>query len=621
MSLTQALSTAVAGLRANQVGLSIVSANVANADTPGYIRKTPIQITSSAGESGVSVRIAGVNRQLDIYVQRQLRTETSGASYAALRAEFYERLQSVYGVPGSDAALTTVFDKFVSGLQAVAASPDSSSARTAVLSSAEVLAQQLRAMSGDLQALRSDAEHGLLDATNRANEAMERIASLNRELGTTGRSDAATATLLDDRDRYINELAQLMDIVVVPTDHNQVTVFTNSGIQLVGIQASQIAFDAKGMITPQAQWSADTNERGVGTLMLVGANSGDIDLVAAKAIRSGAIATYLEMRDKVLVEAQAQLDEIAAAMSSALSDHTVAGTPVTSGAEQGFDLDIGALADGNTISLTYTETSDGIPRRVSLIRVNDPTALPLSNDATSDPNDRVIGIDFSGGMATALASLNAALGGRGLAFSNPAGTTLRILDDGLLNRVTINAASATVTETALASGNSELPFFLDASSAYTGAFTGAGQQKQGLAARIAVNRDLIADPSKLVVYQTGVHSADATRPNFLLDRLTGSAMMFSPDAGIGTKNAPYSAALPAYLRQVVSQQGDAAAAAASLNDGQQVVLQALQARFNEDSAVNVDMEMANLLSLQNAYAANARVLSTIREMIDTLMRM
>ena len=47
----------------------------------------------------------------------------------------------------------------------------------------------------------------------------------------------------------------------------------------------------------------------------------------------------------------------------------------------------------------------------------------------------------------------------------------------------------------------------------------------------------------------------------------------------------------------------------------------LQQRFNEQSGVNIDQEMANLLTLQNAYAANARVLSTVKDMFDTLMKM
>src|SRR5437868_6428986 len=184
MSLTQALATAVTGLRASQAGLSIVSANVANAETPGYVRKTPVQIVTAAGDLGVSVRVDAINRQLDQYVQRQLRVESSGASYADLRAQFYDRLQGVYGVPGSDTALETVFNNFTSSVQALSTSSDSSSARSAVLSSAQVLAQQLNGMTDQIQGMRSDAELGLADSVRSADDAMERIADINKQLGT-----------------------------------------------------------------------------------------------------------------------------------------------------------------------------------------------------------------------------------------------------------------------------------------------------------------------------------------------------------------------------------------------------------------------------------------------------
>ena len=62
-------------------------------------------------------------------------------------------------------------------------------------------------------------------------------------------------------------------------------------------------------------------------------------------------------------------------------------------------------------------------------------------------------------------------------------------------------------------------------------------------------------------------------------------------------------------------------AAANLKQGQDVVLNTLQQRFNSSSSVNIDEEMANLLSLQNSYAANARVLSAVKDMLDTLMKM
>ena len=52
-----------------------------------------------------------------------------------------------------------------------------------------------------------------------------------------------------------------------------------------------------------------------------------------------------------------------------------------------------------------------------------------------------------------------------------------------------------------------------------------------------------------------------------------------------------------------------------------MVLNALQQRFNSASGVNVDQEMANLLTLQNSYAANARVMSAVKEMLDALINM
>jgi flagellar hook-associated protein 1 len=86
MSLSQALSIAMSGLRANQLALSLTSSNVANSDTPGYIRKTVNQIQTSSGSIGAGVSITGVNRELDLYLQQQIRTEQSGASYADLRS-------------------------------------------------------------------------------------------------------------------------------------------------------------------------------------------------------------------------------------------------------------------------------------------------------------------------------------------------------------------------------------------------------------------------------------------------------------------------------------------------------------------------------------------------------
>ena len=104
-------------------------------------------------------------------------------------------------------------------------------------------------------------------------------------------------------------------------------------------------------------------------------NGGDFDLIANNTIRSGKIAAYLEMRDQVLVQAQNQLDALAAGMASALSDKTTDGTAVTTGGQSGFDIDLSGLLAGNSVRLSYTDNATGTQHTVTLVRVDDPAAL------------------------------------------------------------------------------------------------------------------------------------------------------------------------------------------------------------------------------------------------------
>ena len=619
MSLSQALSTAASGLRVTQSALSLVASNVANAETPGYVRKTQIQTAIGGSGAGVSVQATAIQRELNTFVQRQLVTETAGGSYADTRAQYYQSLQSVYGTPGSSTALETVYGNFTTALQDLTTSPESTTAQSAVLSAAQVLTQQLNTLTNGVQGLRSQAELGLSDAVSKANDALSNIARINQQIGTISTSDAARESLLDQRDGYISQLSQLLDVKVQDNGNDQVGIFTGSGVQLVGgSQASQIQFDARGALTPQAQWSSDPTQSGVGALTLVSPTGANVDLIATRGVRSGSIAALVDFRDNVLPQAQAQLDAFAGGIASALSDQTTPGAPVH-GTQDGFDLDTSGLLAGNSISVTFTNTATNTQKTYKFIRVDDPSALPLSGDQTADPNDKVVGLDFSGGLASVASQINAVVGASGIQALAAGGNTLRLLDDGPANNVAIDTATTTKTATSLASGSTTLPFFLDVSAPYTDA-PQAQDQSVGFAGRITLNSALLADPASLVAYQANTPSGDGTRPSFLYDQLTTARFSYPAASGIGTASAPFTGSLTDFLRQTVSQQGQAAEAAQNLQQGQDVVVQALQQRLNDTSGVNVDDELSTLLTLQNSYAANARVLSAVKDMIDTLLQ-
>lgn len=619
MGLSSGLASAMSGLRANQAALSIVSSNVANAQTPGYVAQTSNQIEVATGGFGSSVLTTGVSRALDSYVQGQLRTETAGGGYADQTANILGQLQSVYGTPGGAGTLETSLNNFTTALQALSANPGAQSAQAVAVSSAQSLAQQLNSTTKGIQSLRSNVEQDIGVAVGQANTAMAQIAQINTKLQGLSPNDPAAATLMDQRDSAINTLSKLTDVRVVTDSSNQANVFTNSGVQLVGAGlASQMTFNSPGTLSATSLYNSDPTKSGVGALNIKLPNGANIDMVANNVISSGQIGADLKLRDQTLVQAQTQVDQLAATMASALSDKTTAGTAVT-GPPSGFDVDVSNVAPGNTLNLTYTDSATNTQRQVTVINVTDPAALPLLNAANANPQR--VGVNFSGGAASIASQLNAALGANNLQFSNPSGSTLRVTDSGTAS-ATVNAASVTRTISSLTSGNPQLPLFTDGGSTYTGVITSQGSQTTGLAGRISVNAALVTDPSRMSVYSTSpvTPTGDSTRSDFLHSQLTTATFSYSPQTGLGSGSQPLNGTISNYLQQFLSLQSNASTQATQLQQGQSVVVSTLQQKFNSTSSVNIDSEMSNLIQLQNAYAANAHIMSTIQSMMTSLLQ-
>ena len=615
MGLSSALATAMSGLRANQAALSIISSNVANANTPGYVTQNPNQIEVASGGFGSTVQTTGVNRQLDLFVQNQLRTETGGSAYATQISNILGQLQSVYGTPGGNGTLETALNNFTTSLQSLSNNPSDSSAQAVALQAAQSLAAELNTTTQGIQSLRTNVDQDIGNSANQANTDLSQIAQINTQLQGLSPTDPQAATLMDQRDSAINDLSKLVDIRVVTDSSNQANIFTTTGSQLVSAGfASQFNFSSAGALTPTSLYNANPAKNGVGTLSLHLPNGANIDVVANNIVSSGQIAADLKLRDQTLVQAQTQVDQFAATLASSLSDQTTAGTAVTGPPAAGFAVNTSNVLPGNTVNLTYTDSSN-IQHQVSIVNVPS-SALPLQNGPNANP--LLVGADFSLGMANVASQLNTALNSAGLQFTG-AGSTLNLLGSG---SATVNNASAATTQSSLTSGNPQLPLFTDGSSLYTGQITAAGSQMTGLAGRISVNPAILADASKLSVYSTSppTAAADNTRSDFLFSQLTSAKFNYSPQSGLGSAAQPFNGTITDYLQQFISQQSNASTLATQLQQGQSVVVSTLQQKFNSTAAVNIDTEMSNLIQVQNTYAANAHIMSVVQSMMQSLLQ-
>ena len=622
MGMTHILKTANSGLSVTQTSIDVVALNIANAGTEGYTRKLTTQENLVAGNQGMGARISGVFREVDQYVQQQLFVEDSRLAFANVMANYLGQIDQMFGAPGAANALDTRLNEFSQSLQDLSTQPESAAARAAVVAEAEGIASTLRSLTDGVQGLRQLAEDSIAEGIADLNNLLSRLAEVNNQVASANALGAFPADLLDQRDLLVNKIGEYVEINVREDNQGRAQVFTKTGNVLVDKEAISLSFDRNGNVTAGALYNKDETLRGVGTVTLTGTNGYEIDLIENGILTTGRLGALIELRDETLTEAQRQLDDLAQGLALTLSNSEVDGTAVTAGAASGFDIDISDVSPGNILHLEYTDNSGPTTHKISIVGVRDASNLPLSNDVTPDPDDTVIGVDFSAGDAAIAAALNTALG-TDITVTSPAAGTIRIVDDGATNNTDINSLSKYVTATGLQDQGLGMPLFIDTGNnlPYTGAVDG-GYTRTGFAGRIVVNGQVTDNPELLIRYNSSPETpiGDNARPLDLIERLNQTTVQFSGDTGLGLASSPYSGTVINFAQNIISYQTSQSSRAELNLTAQEAVTSSLREKYETDTGVNIDEELAALIALQQAFSANARVMAVTGELMDLLIQ-
>jgi len=614
MGLTSAFNTAVFGIKYNQRQLDVTSANIANADTAGYSKKTVsanVYFDTLGNVTGITA--TEVRRIVDDQIQTDYFDSLADTNYASQIADYTNRLDDIFGSLDDESGLSALSGELASSLAILVNDPGNYAAQSDVVALADAFARELNSSYERIADLRQEADDTLARQTETVNDLLASIEDIDAAIRDATQAEISTAEMEDERDRLVEQLSGYLDLNITKGDNNTLFIQTADGQQLYADnRASTLSFETSHSLQPEQS----------GNSVIVTTPGGTTyDLLAAS--RSGSMVATAELRDDILVEAQRQLDTIAAEVSLAFSNVTVESSAVTVGLDDGFDLDVSALQPGNTITLEYTDTSS-VSHTVTLVAVDDPSLLPLDDTATSVPGDTVYGIDISSGTpATYITNIIAALGGTGLLVSNDGSDNLRILGDNTAP-TSVESLSADVTVTANSDQGLGLAIFVD-QRAGTDLFTDAledGGQRVGYASGISVNPDLLADSSLLVNYQTTPEANTANDParvKYLADAISSETTYFDPAAGIGSTTTPFQGTVLDFVNHTVAFQGNQAEDAATYADSKETLTVNLAVRYEESYAVDLDTELAFMVQLENAYAANARVMQTVKDLFDELL--
>lgn len=604
MPITSALSSSLAGLRVTQRDLAITAGNISSSSVDGYIRRRLSYENVVTNSASGTIRDT-VNRELDTSVQTQRRAAGSSAAYAALRADALQQLDALYGQPGSSGAIDTVLNEFGGTLDQLAASPNDLSFQLQTVQSATAVTDTLHAMTEQIQYLRKEAEDHIADTVQNINETINALADLNKLIReNAGRSEDIMA-LEDSRDQKLDELASMIDIRIIQRADHSVSVLTSGGMSLLDVEASQLRFDAHGSIGATSLWDVDPAERDVGTILLVQPSGFASDMIDEGQLRSGELAAYVEIRDTIMVEAQSQVDALAAALAGVFEPTDVIGTAATSGAATGFAFNVGDISSGDAI--TVDRVVNGQAQRIHFVASSASGTTPAAVNPSI--GEQIVEIDFTGGASAIASQIQAALG---TSFAVTAsGTSVQVLDDG---------AAGTTDVTGVKITDPSLRLFTDQDGdAYIGT-TADTIERRGFSERIKVNPTLLSDTGALLKWTTSTSAGDSTRPEVMADRFDQMRFTFGADTGLVSGTSGFTGSIDTFLRQVITQRGSAAESATRISEGQEIVKANLDERWKAVAGVDIDTEMARLITIQNAYAANARVMSAVRELFDMLMK-
>lgn len=255
MSLNAIMNTATSGLTAAQTQLRVVSDNVSNVNTPGYVRKIADQVTLTSQGMGAGVEVARIRLATDRFLQAASLNAGAEAARQGVRYELYDRIQSLFGDPGGTSGFFSQVDAVFSAFAASAEDPTSSPRRQDALFRTQALFDEAGRIAQQIQAVREDADGRIQSAVEKANSLLQQIEGLNLEIAraTVIRGDASGAETAQSA--LIGQLAEIMDIRVSVRPVGGVSIRTGAGTLLAGEGAATLSYTRAGTVTGETAFN------------------------------------------------------------------------------------------------------------------------------------------------------------------------------------------------------------------------------------------------------------------------------------------------------------------------------------------------------------------------------
>jgi flagellar hook-associated protein 1 FlgK len=569
MSLFGSIQIGANTLRAMQIGLQVTGNNIANANTPGYIRQEVIYSPAPVQKIGnlvlgLGVQVDGIVDKIDKFVVDRLVGARGDRAGAEVQEEAYREVESLLNGLSGTVDLGTTITNFFNSIGEVLNDPTSAAARNLVVGQGKSLTGTINNLATRVLNVQDQLNKQVIAAADEINSLSERIRLLNIQIVTTegggGSSDAGGLRV--QRQQAVDRLSELLGISV---DEQ------TSGAVNISVGGEFLVFEGQR----RAVEIETTNSDG-----FVAATVQFVDTQSALNSTTGSLQGLYVGRDVIVGDFLDGLNELAGVLTFEFNKIYAQGqglvgfgqlTSVNSVADAELSLDEAGLdftpVNGTFQLLVRNKTQDTTKTydvRVDLNGLDDDTSL----------NDLAEAIDAIEGISATV---------------TPAG------------RLEI-AVDSSDTEFGFAGDTSGLLAALGLNTFFTGSS----------ALDIGVNTELVGlgNEAKFAASLGGIgRNADTENALRLFSFLE------TPLAGAGGNT------LPDVYDRLVNSISQGATIAKSVAEGFRVFEGTLDGQLQAVGGVSLDEEAIQLITLQRIYQASARFIQVAAELLDVLVNL
>jgi flagellar hook-associated protein 1 len=296
------LSIAESGLSAIQLQLSLVSQNVANANTSGYTAETAGQESLQTGGAASGVKALLPQATTDAALAAAVLTQNAQVAADTTQQGALQPIIQVSGTVGSGNDLSSLVGDVQDAFSTLLNDPSNSAQQQDVVTTAQTLTTALNQQSQAVQQARQTAQNTIVSQVGTLNTDLAQIGTLNAQIANQNAAGQSTATLQNQLNATLQNMSSLVSIQTMAQTNGTVVVATQSGT-ILPTDGTQITTAAATM-SPQSGAAPPITLDG-------------IDITAQ--LTGGSIGANITLRDQTLPGFQAGLDEFSETLATRFS--------------------------------------------------------------------------------------------------------------------------------------------------------------------------------------------------------------------------------------------------------------------------------------------------------------